>query len=42
VIPEVGFDRAMREVLRVDREASGQGMYTFEPVEFPIIKLDRW
>jgi hypothetical protein len=40
VLLEVGFDDAVGEVLRADREASGDGMQTFAPVRFPIIELD--
>ncbi len=40
VILEVGFDDAVSEVLRADRKAGGDGMHTFEPVEFHITELD--
>jgi hypothetical protein len=40
VILEVGFDDAVREVLRADSKTSGDDMHTFEPVEFPITELD--
>jgi hypothetical protein len=39
VILEVGFDDAVSEVLRADREAGGD-MYTFEPAKFHITELD--
>jgi hypothetical protein len=40
VILEAGFDEAVLEVLRTDREASGNGLQTFNPEEFPIVELD--
>jgi hypothetical protein len=39
VILQVGFDDAVSELLRADREADGDGMHTFEPVEFHITEL---
>jgi hypothetical protein len=40
VLLEVGFDEAVLDVLRADREATGNGMHTFDPTEFPITELD--
>jgi hypothetical protein len=40
VLLEVGFDEAVREALAADRRTTGDGLYTFEPLEFPITELD--
>jgi hypothetical protein len=40
VILEVEFDAAAGEVLRADREANGDGLYTFEPAQFHITEHD--
>ena len=40
VLLEVGFDDAVHEVLRADRDASGGGLHTFEPEVFAITELD--
>ena len=41
VILEAGFDDAAAQVLRADRETSGQDLYyTFEPAKFHITELD--
>jgi hypothetical protein len=40
VLLEVGFDEAVLEVLRADREANADGMQTFDPTKFPIAELD--
>lgn len=40
VILEVTFDEAGAEILRSDRDETGNGLYTFEPVEFDITELD--
>lgn len=39
VLLEVGFDDAVLEALRADREAGGE-LHTFDPEEFPISELD--
>jgi len=39
VLLEVGFDDAVLEALRADREAGGE-LHTFEPEKFPISELD--
>jgi hypothetical protein len=39
VLLEVGFDDAVLQALRADREADGD-LYTFEPEKFPISELD--
>jgi hypothetical protein len=39
VLLEVGFDDAVLQALRADREAGGD-LYTFEPEKFPIGELD--
>jgi len=40
VVLEVELDPATRDVLRADRARHGDGMYTFDPVLFPIAELE--
>lgn len=40
VLLEVGLDDATRDTLRADRARHGDGMYTFDPVPFPIDELE--
>jgi hypothetical protein len=40
VLLEVGFDDAVHELLRADRDASDGGLHTFEPEVFAITELD--
>ncbi len=40
VLLEVQFDDGAQRALADDREANGDGMYTFDPDEFPIVELD--
>src|SRR3954454_8976937 len=39
VLLEVDFDEDVRRLLVEDREATGGGMYTWDPREFPIAEL---
>jgi len=38
---EAGFDPGVLELLRADRTRHGDGLYTFDPVPFPIAELER-
>jgi hypothetical protein len=40
VLLEVDFEEDVRRLLVDDREATGDGMYTWDPREFPIAELD--
>src|ERR1700730_19241400 len=40
VLLEVGLDRPALDTLRADRERHGDGMYTVDPVPFPIADLE--
>jgi hypothetical protein len=39
-VGEAGFDAGTRDLLRADRARHGDGMYTFDPVPFPIAELE--
>ncbi|GAA0929792.1 hypothetical protein [Virgisporangium aurantiacum] len=40
-VGEVGFDPEALDLLRADRARHGDGLYTFDPVPFPIAELER-